>query len=123
MGYKDGSFFGCKKQEPVGSLPVIIEDDVFIGGNSGIYGGVIVQQGAVIGAGTTITNKTPIYDLVYDRVYKNEGNSSLTVPTNAVVVTGTRPYSNVGEYNNIAIQTPVIVKYNSNAIQHEDALR
>ncbi|MGB3222879.1 MAG: 2,3,4,5-tetrahydropyridine-2,6-dicarboxylate N-succinyltransferase [Desulforhopalus sp.] len=109
--------------EPIGGVPVIIEDNVFIGGNSGIYGGVIVQQGAIIAAGTTITDKTPIYDLVHNKVYKKEGNSSLVVPANAVVVSGTRTYGKSEKGDNIAIQTPVIVKYNSDAIQLENSLR
>jgi len=108
--------------EPIGSLPVIIEDDVFVGGNCGIYGGVIIEQGAVIGAGTVITDKTPIYDLVMKTVYRKEGDSPLIIPANAVVVPGSRSYGEI-EGEKIAVQTPVIVKYHSDAINLENALR
>jgi 2,3,4,5-tetrahydropyridine-2-carboxylate N-succinyltransferase len=108
--------------EPVGNLPVIIEDDVFVGGSCGIYGGVVVGRNAVIGAGTILTEKTPVYDMVRKTVYRKVGANPLTIPAGAVVVPGSRSYGTL-EGNEITLQTPVIVKYNSNAIKLEETLR
>ncbi|HEY9166099.1 MAG TPA: 2,3,4,5-tetrahydropyridine-2,6-dicarboxylate N-succinyltransferase [Candidatus Kryptonia bacterium] len=98
--------------EPVGALPVIIEDEVMIGGNCGIYEGTLVKRRAVIGAGCIITGSTPIYDLVKRRIYKKEKTRPLIVPEGAVVVPGSRIVdSDFARKNGISIYTPVIVKY------------
>lgn len=98
--------------EPVGALPVIIEDDVMIGGNCGIYEGTIVSRGAVIGAGVILTGGTPVYDIVKQQVYRKEGLRPLVIPENAVVIPGTRPMeTSWGKSHGLSIATPVIVKY------------
>src|SRR6185369_12628012 len=76
--------------EPVGAVPVIIEDDVLVGGNSGIYEGTIVRERAVIGAGTILTGSTPLFDLVNNKIYKRADDQPLIVPAGAVVVPGAR---------------------------------
>src|SRR5574337_532965 len=76
--------------EPVGAMPVIIEDDVLVGGNCGVYEGAIVGTGAVLAAGTILTGSTPVYDLVRDAVYRREGEKPLISPAGAVVVPGAR---------------------------------
>ncbi|HXE81418.1 MAG TPA: 2,3,4,5-tetrahydropyridine-2,6-dicarboxylate N-succinyltransferase [Vicinamibacterales bacterium] len=98
--------------EPVGSLPVIVEDDVLVGGNTGLYEGVVVRSRAVIGAGTVITGSTPLYDLPNGRIIRPEGDQPLVVPEGAVVVPGARAVS-VGEGAawGLSLATPVIVKY------------
>ena len=98
--------------EPVGAFPVIIEDEVMVGGNCGIYEGAIVKRRAVIGAGCIITGSTPIYDLVKGKIYRKEKNRPLVVPQGAVVVAGSRKVSNnFGNIHGISLYTPVIVKY------------
>ena len=98
--------------EPINSVPVIIEDDVMIGGNSGIYEGTIVSRRAVIGAGCIITGSTPVYDSVKGKIYKKTKDEPLVIPENAVVVAGSRPLrSQFGIENNLSIYTPVIIKY------------
>lgn len=98
--------------EPINSVPVIIEDDVMIGGNAGIYEGTIVSRRAVIGAGCIITGSTPVYDAVKGKVYKKTKEHPLVIPENAVVVAGSRPLkSEFGIENNLSIYTPVIIKY------------
>jgi len=98
--------------EPVGSLPVIIEDDVFIGGNAGIYEGTVVMKRAVIGAGVILTRSTPVYDLIREKVYRSENNLPLTIPENAVVVAGGRALSSsFAQKHSLSIYTPVIIKY------------
>ena len=98
--------------EPVGSLPVIVEDDVLVGGNTGLYEGVVVRVRAVIGAGTVITGSTPLYDLPNGRIIRPEAEQPLVVPEGAVVVPGARAVT-VGEGANwgLSLATPVIVKY------------
>ena len=98
--------------EPVNASPVVVEDDVVVGGNCGIYEGTVVRKGAVIGAGVVLTRGTPVYDLVRETVHRATGARSLVIPENAVVVPGARQAS--GEWargQGIALQTPVIVKY------------
>lgn len=114
--------------EPVGALPVIIEDDVLIGGNCGIYEGTVVKQRAVIGAGTILTGSTPVYDLVRGQVYRKTEECPLVIPEQAVVVPGSRAVSSgQGKEWNISIYTPVIVKYRDSktdtTIRLEDFLR
>ena len=98
--------------EPVGSLPVIIEDDVLVGGNTGLYEGVVVRTRAVIGAGTVITGSTPLYDLPGGRIIRPDADEPLVVPEGAVVVPGARAVT-VGEGAawGLSLATPVIVKY------------
>lgn len=98
--------------EPVGAMPVIIEDDVLIGGNCGIYEGTIVRQRAVVGAGTILTGSTPVIDTVREKVYERTKDEPLAIPEGAVVVPGCRPAS--GEFarkNSLFIYTPLIIKY------------
>jgi len=114
--------------EPVGALPVIIEDDVLIGGNCGIYEGTVVKRRAVIGAGTILTGSTPVYDLVRGQVLRREGDAPLVIPPGAVVVPGSRAVtSEQGKAWNLSLYTPVIVKYRDaktdQSIRLEDLLR
>ena len=98
--------------EPVGAVPVIIEDDVLVGGNTGIYEGAVIKTRAVIGAGTILTGSTPIYDLVNERIIKPEGGAPLIVPAGAVVVPGSRAVTQgMGPNWGLSLYTPVIVKY------------
>src|SRR5438270_5503702 len=98
--------------EPVGALPVIVEDDVLLGGNCGVYEGTIVKKRAVLGAGTILTRSTPVYDLVRGAVYKATENEPLVIPEEAVVVAGSRAVtSGQGRQWGISLYTPVIVKY------------
>jgi 2,3,4,5-tetrahydropyridine-2-carboxylate N-succinyltransferase len=98
--------------EPVGAMPVIIEDDVLIGGNCGVYEGAIVQKGAVLAAGTILTGSTPVYDLVRDRIYRRERELPLVIPAGAVVVPGSRAIPRGrGKDLGVSLYTPVIIKY------------
>jgi len=98
--------------EPVNAAPVIIEDDVLVGGNCGVYEGTLVRSRAVLGAGTILTRSTPLYDLVRGEVYRASEEKPLEVPQNAVVVAGSRAV-NKGKAQEwgIALYAPVIVKY------------
>jgi 2,3,4,5-tetrahydropyridine-2-carboxylate N-succinyltransferase len=114
--------------EPVGALPVIVEDDVLIGGNCGVYEGTIVRKGAVLGTGTILNRSTPVYDLVRGEVYRADESRPLVVPEGAVLVAGSRNVtSGPGKDWGISIYTPVIVKYRDEKtgakIQLEDLLR
>ena len=98
--------------EPVGALPVIVEDDVLLGGNTGVYEGAVIKQRAVIAAGVVITGSTPIYDLVNGRVITPLAGQPLIVPTGAVVVPGSRAVTaGKGPEWGLSLATPVIVKY------------
>lgn len=109
--------------EPVGALPVIIEDDVLVGGNCGVYEGSIVRERAVLAPGTILTGGTPVIDLVRDRVYRREGEAPLEIPAGAVVVPGSRPIrEGVGARQGISIYTPVIVKYRDEKTDRATAL-
>jgi len=98
--------------EPINAAPVIIEDDVLVGGNCGIYEGTLVRARAVLGAGTILTRSTPLYDLVKGEVYRATADAPLEVPGNAVVVPGSRAITKdkAAEWN-LSLYTPVIVKY------------
>ena len=109
--------------EPVGALPVIIEDDVLVGGNCGIYEGTVVKRRAVIAAGSVLTGSTPIADLPNNRMIVPEPGEPLVVPEAAVVVPGTRPIaSGVGRELGISVATPVIVKYRDERTSARTAL-
>ena len=98
--------------EPIGSMPVIIEDNVLVGGNCGIYEGALVCENAVIGAGTILTGSVPVYDLVSETVIRKSENTPLTIPAGAVVVPGSRPVKGAfAESHTLSIYSPLIVKY------------
>jgi 2,3,4,5-tetrahydropyridine-2-carboxylate N-succinyltransferase len=98
--------------EPVNAAPVVIEDDVVVGGNCGIYEGTVVRTGAVIGAGVVLTRGTPVYDLEREIVHRAENGRALVIPANAVVVPGARQAKGKwAQDQGISLQTPVIVKY------------
>jgi len=98
--------------EPVGALPVIVEDDVLVGGNTGLYEGAVVRKRAVIGAGTILTGSTPVYDLPNGRILRPERGVPLVVPERAVVVPGARAVTvGAGREWGLSLATPVIVKY------------
>ena len=114
--------------EPAGALPVIIEDEVLVGGNSGVYEGTIVRERAVLAPGTILSAGTSIFDLVRDRVYRREGDRPLEIPAGAVVVPGSRPVrSGPGAEAGVSLYAPVIVKYRDEktetAIKLEELLR
>jgi 2,3,4,5-tetrahydropyridine-2-carboxylate N-succinyltransferase len=115
--------------EPVNAAPVIIEDDVLVGGNCGVFEGTLVRAGAVLGAGTILTRSTPLYDLVKGEVYRATSEAPLEVPENAVVVPGSRAVKEErGPWKwNLSLYTPVIVKYRDekteSGIELEDWLR
>jgi 2,3,4,5-tetrahydropyridine-2,6-dicarboxylate N-succinyltransferase len=98
--------------EPVGQVPVVVEDDVLIGGNTGIYEGAVIRRRAVIAAGTVLTGSTPIYDLPKGEIIRSQPGQPLVVPEGAVVVPGARNVTvGAGKDWGIALATPVIVKY------------
>ena len=98
--------------EPVGALPVIVEDDVLIGGNTGVYEGAVVRRRAVIAAGTVLTGSTPVYDLVNGDIIRPTAERPLVVPEGAIVVPGGRAVSGGrGPEWGLSLATPVIVKY------------
>ena len=98
--------------EPVGALPVIVEDEALIGGNTGLYEGVIVRSKAVIAAGTVLTGSTPVYDLVKGEIIRPSADRPLVVPEGAVVVPGARAVTaGKGPEWQLSLATPVIVKY------------
>lgn len=98
--------------EPIGARPVIIEDDVFIGGNCGIYEGVLVRKRAVIAAGVILTSSTKVYDIVNNEVYQSTDLAPLEIPENAVVVPGSRTLStDFAKQFGLSIYTPIIIKY------------
>jgi len=114
--------------EPVGAVPVVIEDDVLVGGNCGVYEGTIVRAGAVLAPGTILTGATPVYDLVRGEVYRRDGEKALEIPAGAVVVPGSRAVTTErGREWGLSLYAPVIVKYRDEktdrAVQLEDYLR
>ena len=109
--------------EPVNASPVVIEDDVIVGGNCGVYEGTVVRQRAVIGAGVILTRGTPVFDLVRETVYRGSPDSPLEIPEDAVVVPGARRVtSKWGEREGLSLQTPVIVKYRDDKTDSATAL-
>jgi 2,3,4,5-tetrahydropyridine-2-carboxylate N-succinyltransferase len=114
--------------EPVGALPVIIEDEVLVGGNCGVYEGPIVKARAVLGSGTILNRSTPVYDLVRGEVHRASSDEPLVIPEQAVVVSGTRRITQgIGAEWGLSLYTPVIVKYRDSGteakVQLEDLLR
>ena len=114
--------------EPIGNVPVVIEDDVVVGGNCGIYEGTIVRSRAVIGAGVVITGSTPVYDVVRGQIYRKSAERPLEIPFGAVVVPGTRPLKGAfAEEHGLTMATPLIIKYRDektdSATALEEALR
>lgn len=114
--------------EPVGAMPVIIEDNVFIGGNCGIYEGVLVREGAVLGSGVIINRSTALYDAVNGGFIRPDETGRLAVPAGAVVVAGSRPVKHgPGAEAGIHVYTPVVVKYRDGktdaSVELEDLLR
>ena len=114
--------------EPVGALPVIVEDEVLVGGNCGIYEGTVVKRRAVLGTGAILNRSTPVYDLVRKVVHRAADDEPLVIPEEAVIVAGSRAVtSGVGKEWGISVYTPVIVKYRDaktdTKIQLEDLLR
>jgi 2,3,4,5-tetrahydropyridine-2-carboxylate N-succinyltransferase len=98
--------------EPVGEMPVVVEDDVVVGGNSGVYEGTIVRSRAVLGAGVILTGSTPVYDSVKQAVYRRSKDHPLEIPEGAVVVPGSRPLdSKFGAEHHLSLYAPIIVKY------------
>lgn len=109
--------------EPVNASPVVIEDDVIVGGNCGIYEGTVVRKGAVIGAGVVLTRGTPVFDLVKQDVVRGTPTAPLEIPEGAVVVPGAREVSGEwGKQLGISLQTPVIVKYRDDKTDAATAL-
>ena len=114
--------------EPVGAVPVIIEDDVLVGGGCGVYEGTIVRERAVLAAGTILTGATPVYDLVEGRVYQRKADAPLEIPAGSVVVPGSRAVENeFGRKWGLSLYAAVIVKYRDAkteaSVQLEDYLR
>jgi 2,3,4,5-tetrahydropyridine-2-carboxylate N-succinyltransferase len=108
--------------EPIGAIPVVIEDDVLIGGNCGVYEGAIVKRRAVLASGTILTGSTPIYDLPNARIIER-GAGPLIVPEGAVVVPGSRPITTgAGRDWGLSVATPVIVKYRDERTDARTAL-
>jgi 2,3,4,5-tetrahydropyridine-2-carboxylate N-succinyltransferase len=109
--------------EPVNASPVVVEDDVVVGGNCGIYEGTVVRKRAVIGAGVVLTRGTPVYDLERQVVHRAENGKPLVIPENAVVVPGARAVKGEwGQSQGISLQTPVIVKYRDDKTDAATAL-
>ena len=114
--------------EPAGALPVIVEDEVLVGGNCGIYEGTVVKRRAVLGSGVILTRSTPVYDIVREQVYRSTDDQPLVIPEDAVVVPGSRAISQgKGKEWGLSLYTPVIVKYRDERtdarVQLEDLLR
>jgi 2,3,4,5-tetrahydropyridine-2-carboxylate N-succinyltransferase len=98
--------------EPVGAMPVIVEDEVMIGGNCGVYEGCVIKRRAVLGSGTILNRSTPVYDLVREQIYTASESEPLVIPEEAVVVPGSRPVSaGFGQQWGLSLAVPVIVKY------------
>jgi 2,3,4,5-tetrahydropyridine-2-carboxylate N-succinyltransferase len=113
--------------EPVNANPVIIEDDVLVGGNCGVYEGTIVRSGAVLAAGTILTRGTPVFDMVKGEVLRATEEAPLIIPSNAVVVPGSRAVNKSKSHPNsqsweLSVYTPVIVKYSDDKTSLSTAL-
>ena len=114
--------------EPVGALPLIIEDDELVGGNAGVYEGTVVKRRTVLGTGTILNRSIPVYDLVREAVYTATQDEPLVIPDEAIVVPGSRAVSQAfGQMHGLSVQAAVIVKYRDaktdTRVQLEDLLR
>jgi 2,3,4,5-tetrahydropyridine-2,6-dicarboxylate N-succinyltransferase len=114
--------------EPTSARPVIIEDDVFVGGNTGIYEGALIKKGAVIAAGVVLTSSTKVFDLVNQTTIESNGYAGIVIPENAVVVGGSRiATGRFSEKYGLSVYTPLIIKYRDERIKAklvlEEALR
>jgi 2,3,4,5-tetrahydropyridine-2-carboxylate N-succinyltransferase len=114
--------------EPVNATPVVIEDDVFVGGNCGVFEGCIVRENAVLAAGVTLTASSKVYDLVHETVHTGSSDDPVEIPAGAVVVPGSRSVdSDFGREHGLSLHAPMIVKYRDErteaATALEDALR
>jgi len=114
--------------EPVGAMPVVIEEEVLVGGNCGVYEGTIVKRRAVLGTGTILNGSTPVYDLVTGAIHSATDDAPLVIPENAVVIAGSRAITHGrGKEWSLSLYTPVIVKYRDSKTdakaQLEDLLR
>ena len=114
--------------EPVNASPVIVEDEVLIGGNCGVYEGTVIKHRAVLGTGTILNRSTPVYDIVRQQVYRATDDEPLLIPEEAVVIAGSRAIiSGIGKEWGLSVYTPIIVKYRDSKtdakIQLEDLLR
>lgn len=109
--------------EPVGGMPVVIEEEVMVGGNCGIYEGTIVRRRAVLGTGVILNASTPVYDCVNERIITAPSGGSLIIPEGAVVVAGTRPAgSPFAKEHGLSVYTPLIVKYRDERTDARTAL-
>ena len=109
--------------EPVNASPVVVEDDVIVGGNCGIFEGTVIRRKAVVGAGVILTRGTPVFDLVRETVYRGTPDRALEIPEGAVVVPGARRVtSKWGSEEGLSLQTPVIVKYRDDKTDNATAL-
>lgn len=109
--------------EPINASPVVVESDVVVGGNCGVYEGTIVRSGAVLGAGVILTRSTPVFDLVREEIYRATPDRPLEIPANAVVVPGARQVSGTwGRRQNLSLATPIIVKYRDSRTDAATAL-
>jgi 2,3,4,5-tetrahydropyridine-2-carboxylate N-succinyltransferase len=112
--------------EPAGALPVIIEDDVLIGGNCGVYEGCVVKKRAVLGSGVILTGSTPIYDLVNSKVIRRSSDSEpLLIPEGAVIVAGARSVAEKSDFakeNGLSLYAPIIIKYRDSKTDARTAL-
>ena len=114
--------------EPVGAMPVVIEEEVLVGGNCGVYEGTIVKRRAVLGTGTILNRSTPVYDLITGAIHSATDDAPLVIPENAVVIAGSRAITHGrGKDWSLSLYTPVIVKYRDSKTdakaQLEDLLR
>lgn len=109
--------------EPVGALPVIVEDDVMIGGNCGVYEGTVIKRRAVLAAGTVLTGSTPVYDVANGAIIRAQPGEPLVIREGAVVVPGSRPIgSGAGKDWGLSVATPIIVKYRDERTDARTAL-
>lgn len=109
--------------EPINAAPVVIEDDVVVGGNCGVYEGTIVRERAVLGSGVILTRSTPVFDLIREEMYRATPDTPLEIPRGAVVVPGARQVSGTwGKRQNLSLATPIIVKYRDDRTDAATAL-
>lgn len=109
--------------EPAGALPVVVEDEVMLGGNTGVYEGTIVSRRAVIAAGVVLTGGTQVYDAVKQAIYRRKGTEPLVIPEGAVVVPGTRPLASPwAKEHGLSVASPIIIKYRDEKTDASTAL-